>query len=169
MSDAPPPAPSEASGLFARLRGHLLLPRTQAIFGLLAACLSIGGSVYGYLKVTRPPNTGELVMFVRDRADKPLPDATVEVLTPKDALVTSLTAAEPAGARYTLKEGMYKLRASHPKLATETRTVQVLAGHTSEIRFRLGPRTAAAPAAPVGNTATGVVNKGVEEIRKIFR
>ena len=166
MSDAKSPEPP---GLFVRLRGHLSLSCAQAIFGLVAACLSIGGSVYGYLKVTRPPNTGELVAFVRDRADKPLTDATVEVLTPKDALVTSFPATEPPGPR-TLKEGMYKLRVSHPKLTTETRVVQVLAGQTSEVRFRLGPRSASAsPGAPVGDAATGVVNKGVDEIKKIFR
>src|SRR5467141_3134003 len=95
-------AKSELPGLFVRLRAHLSLSRTQAIFGIIAACLSIGGSVYGYLKVMRPPNTGELIAFVRDRADRPLPGATIEVLTPKDALVTSLRPTEPAGARYTL-------------------------------------------------------------------
>jgi len=157
-------ATSKEPGLFVRLRAHLSLSRAQAIFGLLAACLSIGGSVYGYLKVMRPPNTGEIVAFVRDRADKPLLDATIEVLTPKDALVTSLRPTEPAGAHYTLKEGTYRLRVSHPKLATETRTVQVLAGQTSEIRFRLGPRAAASPvpgAPPVGDA--------VESLKKIFR
>jgi hypothetical protein len=162
-SSTPPGAP----GLFVRLRAHLSLSRAQAIFGLIAACLSIGGTVYGYLRVTRPPDTGELVAFVRDRADKPLPDATIEVLTPKDALVTSLTAIDPAGARYTLKEGTYRLRVSHPKLATETRTVQVIAGQTSEIRFRLGPRAAAAsPGAVPGGQPLG---DAVETLRKILR
>ena len=163
--DAPSRTPSEErSGLFVRLRAHLSLSRAQTIFGLFAACLSIGGSVYGYLKVTRPPNTGEIVAFVRDRADKPLTDATIEVLTPKDALVTSLKATEPTGARYTLKEGTYRLRVSHPKLASETRTVEVLAGQTSEIRFRLGPRAAAfpVPGAPP-------VSDAVESLKKIFR
>jgi hypothetical protein len=36
-----------------------------------AALLSIGGSVYGYLRIMRPPDTGELLAVVRDRADKP--------------------------------------------------------------------------------------------------
>ena len=157
-------ATSEESGLFVRLRAHLSLSRTQAIFGIIAACLSIGGSVYGYLKVARPPNTGEIIAFVRDRADKPLPDAIIEVLTPKDALVTSLRATEPAGARYALKEGTYRLRASHPKLATETRTVQVLAGQTSEVRFRLGPRATALPL-----PGAPPVSDAVESLKKIFR
>jgi len=153
-------------GLFVRLRGHLSLSRAQTIAGLLAAALSIGGSVYGYLRVTRPPDTGEMLTFVRDRADKPVPDATIEVLTLKDALLMSFPPAEPAGARRTLKEGTYRLRVSHPRLAPETRTVQVLAGHTSEIRVRLGPRAAAA--APAGDAAR-VVTEGVESLKKIFR
>jgi len=86
------------------------------------------------------------------------------VLTPKDALVTSLRATEPAGARYTLKEGTYRLRASHPKLATETRTVQVLAGQTSEVRFRLGPRATALPL-----PGAPPVSDAVESLKKIFR
>jgi len=151
--------------LFVKLRAHLSLSRAQAIFGIIAAVLSIGGSVYGYLRVTRPPNTGELVAIVRDRGDKPLPEATIEVLTPKDALVTSLRASDPAGARYTLKEGTYRLRASHPKLAAETRTVQVIAGQTSEIRFRLAPRAAASPTVP----STEPVGEAVETLKKIFR
>jgi len=162
VSDAGPPPPS---GLFVKLRAHLSLSRAQAIFGIIAAVLSIGGSVYGYLRVTRPPNTGELVAIVRDRGDKPLPEATIEVLTPKDALVTSLRASDPAGARYTLKEGTYRLRASHPKLAAETRTVQVIAGQTSEIRFRLAPRAAASPTVP----GTEPVGEAVETLKKIFR
>ena len=148
-----------------KLRAHLSLSRAQAIFGIIAALLSIGGSVYGYLRVTRPPNTGELVAIVRDRGDKPLPEATIEVLTPKDALVTSLRATDPAGVRYTLKEGTYRLRASHPKLAAETRTVQVIAGQTSEIRFRLAPRAAASPTVP----GTEPVGEAVETLKKIFR
>ena len=148
-----------------KLRAHLSLSRAQAIFGIIAAVLSIGGSLYGYLRVTRPPNTGELVAIVRDRGDKPLPEATIEVLTPKDALVTTLRASDPAGARYTLKEGTYRLRASHPKLAAETRTVQVIAGQTSEIRFRLAPRAAASPTVP----GTEPVGEAVETLKKIFR
>lgn len=166
MSDAASSTPPGAPGLFVRLRAHLSFSRAQAIFGLIAACLSIGGSVYGYLRVTRPPDTGELVAVVRDRADRPLPDATIEVLTTKDALVTSLTATESAGARYAVKEGTYKLRVSHPKLATETRTVQVIAGQTSEIRFRLGPRAAASPGVVPG---TEPVGEAVETLKKIFR
>lgn len=178
---------SGPSGLFVRLKGHLSLSRAQTIFGLLAALLSIGGTVYGYLKVTSPPDIGDVVAVVRDRNDKPVPDATVEVLTPKDALVTSFTAVEPATARHTLKEGTYRLRVSHPKYATETRTIEILGGQTSEVRFRLGPRAVATPpptsppSSPGSSGSSGTsgtdavrdatraVNEGVEAVKKIFR
>jgi hypothetical protein len=168
VSDTPTSAPPEKPGLFVRLRASLSLSRAQTIFGLVAALLSIGGSMYGYLRVTRPPDVGELVAIVRDRADKPLGEATVEVLTPKDALVTTLVAAEP-GARTSLKEGTYRLRVSHPKYGAETRTVQVIAGQTSEIRVRLAPRAAAGPAGSAAGDATRAVNEGVESLKKIFR
>jgi hypothetical protein len=182
VSDAgTPPSSSGPSGLFLRLKGHLSLSRAQTIFGLLAALLSIGGTVYGYLRVTTPADTGELVTLVRDRADKPIADAIIEVLTPKDALVTSFTATEPTGGRRTLKEGTYRLRVTHPKYATETRTIEVLGGQTSEVRFRLGPRVAATPPPTSPTTGSGTtagkpvedaaraVNQGVEAVKKIFR
>lgn len=153
--------------LLERLRGAINLSRVQAVAGLVAAILSIGGSVWGYLKMTAPPDTGEMVTLVRDaRTDRPVADATLEILTPKDALVT--TVATPAGeGRRTLKQGTYRLRVSHPRYATETRQIQVLAGQTSELRVRLVPRTAAG-ASPVDEAARAV-NQGVESIKKIFR
>lgn len=172
MSEVGSPEARERS-LLARLKAVISLSRAQAFAGLVAAVLSIGGSIYGYLKVTQPPDKGELLTVVHDRGDKPLPDAIVEVLTDKDAIVTSFSAVEPAGSRRTLKEGTYRLRVTHPKLAPEIRTVQVYAGQTSEIRFRLGPRAAVAKPAPAGtspvNDATRVVTEGVENFKKIFR
>jgi hypothetical protein len=172
----PSPGERREQRLFDRLRGSISLSRAQAIAGLVAAFLSIGGSVYGYLKVTRPPTHGELITVVRDRADATLADAQVEILTPKDALVTSFSAAEPPGARRSLKEGTYRLRVSHPKHATETRMVQVIAGQTSEVRFKLGPRAVATPAAaPAGGAAvpstdtTRAVSEGVDALRKILK
>ena len=154
------------------MKATVSLPRVQTIAGLLAAFLSIGGSIYGYLKVTRPPNTGEIVTIVRDRGDKPVADAMVEVLTGEDALVTSFTTEDAAGARRMLKEGTYRLRVTHPKFAPEMRQIQVLAGHTSEIRFRLGSRPVTAkPASPGARagSASRAVTESVENLKKIFR
>jgi Carboxypeptidase regulatory-like domain len=157
-----PPAPAERPGLFLRVRGHLSLSRVQAIFGLVAALLSIGGALYGYLRPGRAPHTGELFALVQEaRSGKAVTDATVELLTPRDALVTTLGAAT-GEARSRMKEGPYRLRVSHPRFATEVRQIQVIAGQTTEIHVRLAPRAAPSVLSP----AERAVNEGVDAIKK---
>jgi len=161
----PAPAPAEREGLLLKVRGHLSLTRVQAVFGLIAALLSIGGALYGYLRPGRAPDTGELVAIVQEaKSGRPVTDATLELLTPKDALVTTL-AMNGNEARRPMKEGTYRLRVSHPRYATEVRQIQVLAGQTAEIRVRLAPRPPTGPLAP----AERAVNEGVEALKKIFR
>ncbi|MGH6953492.1 MAG: carboxypeptidase-like regulatory domain-containing protein [Alphaproteobacteria bacterium] len=160
-------------GLVRRAKEILSLARVQAILGIVAATLSIGGFLYGYLRPAKPPSMGELILVVQDaKTSKAIPDATIEVLTGKDALVATLT---PTGGRATqaLKEGHYRLRVSHPKFATEARQVQVLAGQNQEIQLRLTPRAAASGGgAPSGGALEGAgraVDEGVEKVKKIFR
>ena len=72
--------PTRAPGLLLRVRGHLSLSRVQAIFGLIAALLSIGGALYGYLRPGRAAHTGDVVAIVHEaRSGKPVTDATVEI------------------------------------------------------------------------------------------
>lgn len=182
MSDTP---------LFERLRGSISLSGIRTIVLVVAASLSISGYVYRYFKVASAPTHGELLTVVRDRTQAPLSDAQVEVRTLKDdALVTSFSAAAAPGGPRILKEGTYRLRVSHPKYVTETRMVQVIAGHSSEVRLKLAPRgvaapprprakarTAAAPAPAVPASAASasplddarrVVTEGVDSVKKIF-
>ena len=85
----------------------------------------------------------EIVAVVQDaRSGKAVTDATVEVLTPRDALVTTLGAAD-GEARSQMKEGPYRLRVTHPRFAPEVRQIQVIAGQTTEVRVRLAPRSGA--------------------------
>jgi hypothetical protein len=160
------PVTAERPGLILRVRGHLSLSRVQAIFGLIAALLSIGGALYGYLRPGRAPHTGDLLAVVQDaRSGKAVTDATVEILTPKDALVTTLGATS-GEARSQMKEGPYRLRVTHPRFATEVRHIQVIAGQTTEVRVRLAPRTTASPLGP----AERAVSEGVETLKKkVFR
>lgn len=131
------------------LRTAISLSRAHAFAGFVAASLSIAGTVFG-LHATRAPRTGDLLMFVNDRqTHQPVTDAIVEVLTPKDALVTTFPTLERTGARRALREGMYRVRVTNARFAPETRVVQVLGGQTSEVRFLLVPRTPMAPLAPV--------------------
>jgi hypothetical protein len=125
------------------MRGGLSLPRVQVVFSLLAALLSISGGLYGYLRPGRAAHAGDLVAVVQDaRSGRAVTDATVEVLTPRDALVTMLGAAD-GEARSQMKEGAYRLRVSHPRFDTEVRKIQVIAGQTTEVRVRLAPRSPA--------------------------
>jgi len=161
---APPP---ERPGLLIRLRGHLSLSRVQATLGIIAALLSIGGFLYGYLRPGKavPPDQGEIVAIVQEaKSGKPVGDATVELLTPKDALVTTVPVTGGEGRRQ-IKEGAYSLRVTHPRYATEVRQIQVVAGQTAEIRLRLAPRATGSPLTP----AERAVNEGVEGLKKIFR
>jgi hypothetical protein len=144
-----------------RIRAVLTLTRFQAIVGITAGFLSIGVTVWGVLFATRTPATsGELVAIVQEaRTEKPVADATIELLTPKDALVATLV-AKNGQARQTLKEGAYRLRVSHPRFGTEVRQIQMLAGQRQEIRVKLAPR-AAEKASPL--------EKAGEAVKKIFR
>ena len=152
-----------------RVRSALTLTRFQAIIGITAGVLSIGVTVWGILVTSRPPVTsGEVVTIIlAARTEKPVAGATIELLTLRDALVTTLV-AKGGQARQTLKEGAYRLRVSHPKFTTEVRQIQVLAGQTQEIRIRLAPRAAEKSGSPL-DKAGKAVGEGVEAVKKLFR
>ena len=163
---AAPLAPGERPGLLLRVRGHLSLSRVQATLGIIAALLSIGGALYGDLRPGRSAHTGDVVAIVQEaRSGKPLADATVEILTPKDALVTTLPAMG-GEARTQMKEGAYRVRVTHPRFAPEVRQIQVIAGQTTQIQVRLAPRAVVSPLGP----AERAVSEGVDALRKkVFR
>ena len=152
-----------------RVRSALTLTRFQAIIGITAGVLSIGVTVWGILVTSRPPVTsGDIVTIVQEaRTEKPVAGATIELLTLRDALVTTLV-AKGGRARQTMKEGAYRLRVSHPKFSMEVRQIQVLAGQTQEIRIRLAPRAAEKSGSPL-DKAGKAVGEGVEAVKKLFR
>src|ERR1700758_3135149 len=103
------PTPDDRPGLFIRLRGHLSLSRVQATLGIIAALLSIGGFLYAHFRPGKvmPADQGEIVAIVQEaKSGKPVADATVELLTPKDALVTTVPSTGGEGRRQ-VKEGTY--------------------------------------------------------------
>ncbi len=149
-----------ALGWLARLRSSVSLGRFRTIVLLLAASLSVAGYVQRYLQIATTPTDGELLTVVRDPGGVPLSDARIAVLTLANEPVTSFRAVAPGGGPRVLREGTYRLRVTHPEYVTETRMVQVIAGHTSEVRIKLAPRMAAsaarAPApAPAARRAGG--------------
>ena len=153
--------------LIERIRALVTLTKFQAIVGITAGFLSIGATVWGFLFATRAPaHSGEVVMIVQEsRTGKPLAAATVEFLTPKDALITTVVTKD-GQARQKLTEGAYRLRVSHPGFTTEVRQIQVLAGYNQEIRINLAPR-------PVEKASSGdrasPIDKATEGIRKLLR
>ena len=111
--------PSGAVGRLAHYaRNHLTLPRTHAIIGIIAGCISISLGLYSYLHLAKPlaPVVGEVVAIVQDaRTGKPIPDATVEILTLKDAVVTTLAPGAGGQPRGKLKEELASYKAVMPK------------------------------------------------------
>jgi hypothetical protein len=100
------------------------------------------------------------------RTAKPVGEATLEILTPRDELVTTLTAPESGRVQQALKEGSYRLRVSHPKFSAENRTVQVVPGQTAEVRIEL--RQSAAGSMPLGE-AVRTVDEGVGAVKRFFK
>ena len=151
--------------LYERIRAIITLHRFQAIVGITAGFLSIGATVWGILFATRAPHSGEIVLIVQEaRSDKPLAAATVELLTPKDALITTLVTKD-GQARQKLAEGAYRLRVSHAGFATEVRQIQVVPGQNQEIRIHLAARPSGK--APSGDRASPL-DKASEGIKKLL-
>lgn len=154
--------------LFAALRERVSLTGVRTVVLLIAASLSISGYVYAYLKEATAPTDGELLTVVRGRGDTPLSDARIEVLTVKGEPVTSFSAAAPPGGPRIVKEGTYRMRVSRSGYTTETRMVQVIAGHTSEVRFRLAPPAVATPRRAPAPAASSESSSVMESIKRVF-
>lgn len=138
------------------------ISRVQAVVGIVAGLVSVGGFVYSFLGMSPSKVvTGNLVTVVQDaRSKKPLGDVTVEILTEQDAVVTTINIAAEGRVQHSLKEGGYKVRVSHPRFATETRKVHVQGGQTAEVRVALSPR-----AGPPGQA----IDEGVGAMKRFFR
>jgi hypothetical protein len=140
----------------------------QALVGLTAGAISIAGAAYSAVQIFQtPPQHGEIVAIVREaRTERPIADATIEVFTPQQALVTTLTPSSKGQIRHTLKEGQYRVRVSHPKFGAEVRQVVVQSGQTAEVRFQLVQR--AGGSSPLGEAARAV-NEGVGTVQRFIQ
>jgi hypothetical protein len=119
----------------------LPLPKLQAIIGVAAGALTIivtGGSLLGLSY--RAPVQGDLVASVTTaRQRTPVRDATVEILTPAAAVITTLSADDDGRIRYRLREGQYRLRVTHPHYLPGQKDFQVWAGQRADVRMTLAP------------------------------
>ncbi len=142
---------------------NMSLSRFQAIVGLLAGLISITGTLFSVTHFFQPaPGTGEVVAVVQEaKSEKSVTDATIEILTPQNALVTTLTPNFLGRARQSVKEGTYRVRVSHPRFAAEVRQIQVFPGQTVEVRVRLRAGSSS-PLAHAGRA----VNTGVRAVKR---
>ena len=117
-------------------RLNISLSKVQAIVGLTAGILSITFTLAAFFKPAS--DKAELVAFVQDgKTGKALSDAIIEILTPRDALITTLTPDLSGKARYRLDEGHYHLRISHPRYRAEVRDVQLISKENTEVHVQL--------------------------------
>jgi hypothetical protein len=141
------------------------LSRVQAIVGLVAGIISVTGALYSVTQFFRPaPGMGEVVAVVQEaKTEKGMSDATIEILTPQNALVATLTSDVLGRARQTLKEGTYRVFVSHPRYAAEVRQIQVFSRQTVEVKLRLRAGSSSSLA-----HAGRAVNEGVGAVRRAF-
>ena len=134
----------------------------QGIVGFITGLLTIGGLVLPLVAVMpRSRPQGELVAVVHEaHSRKPVTNASIELLTLQNAIITTLIPKEGGRARYTLKEGVYRLRVTHPKYTAQIRQILVQPGQRAEIFFALTP---IAPPSRVVRT------EKVGSVRKFFR
>lgn len=136
------------------------LTRVQAIIGTLAGIVSIGGAVLSFVPSGHAWSNGDLVAIVK-ASGKPVADATIEVLTPQNALVATVTPDASGRATQELPEGVYLVRVSHPRYAADVRRVQVVPRQTVEIRANLR--------AGSSTSVDHAVNNAVTAVRRAFR
>jgi len=123
-------------GILSPFRLKISFSRLQTFVGLAAGVLSIAGALAAFLKPA--PDKGVLMAIVQDaKTEKAVSDATIEILTPRDALVKTLTPDWSGKARCTLDEGRYRLRVSHPRYRAEVREVQLISRENTEVRVQL--------------------------------
>lgn len=138
------------------------LSRIQAVVGVLAGIVSIVGAGFSVVEFVRPAHSGDLVAVVQAAGShRSVPDATVEVLTPQDAIVATLTPDSTGRVTQELREGDYVVRVSHPLYAADIRRVHVMPRQTVEIRATLR----AGSSSPIDRA----VNNGVSAVRRAFR
>lgn len=148
----PPPPETNAIGVLAMLRQPLT--KYQSIVGITAGVITIvatGGSLIGLRGGSTPP-PGEIVAMVQNaRSRGPVAGATVEILTTKDAVVTTLEVDKDGRARYQLREGQYRVRVTHPQFVPDVKQIEVQAGQRADVRVSLANRPTAAPVKQAGD------------------
>ncbi len=134
----------------------------QPAIAVLTGLITIAGAAYSIVKYFSPtPDTGQIVALVQEaRSGQPVADATIEILTSRDALIATLKPESTGRLSYRLKEGTYAVRVSHKRYATVTKQVQVTPGQRVEttLQLRSGSNGTPSPLRQVGGA-----------VKKLFR
>ncbi len=132
----------------------------QPAIALLTGLITIAGTAYSVVKYFAvAPDSGQIVAIVQEaKSGQPVADATIEILTAREALVATLKPDSAGRLSYTVKEGTYAVRVSRKGYATVTKAVQVMPGHRVETTVQLRSASAASPLRQVGGA-----------VKKIFR
>jgi len=143
------------------------LSKFQAVVGLITGLLSIGGAILAIPQLfssTQAPAMGEIVAVVQEaKSHKAITDARIEILTPQNVLVTTVTPNYFGKARRALEEGPYRIRASHPRYAAEVRQVHIVRGQSAEVYLDLRAGSSSAI-----DHAERAVRDGVGAVKRIF-
>jgi hypothetical protein len=156
---------SPVQAILAKMWSGLSLPRVQAIVAVLTGIVTITVGLHSLAQFSGPAaSMGELVAVVKEAvSERSVTDATIEILTPQNALVATLTPDSKGRARRSLKEGTYVVRVNHPLYAREVRQIQVFPQQTIEIKASLRPGSGS----PV-EQAKRTVSDGVRAVRRAF-
>jgi hypothetical protein len=157
-----------ASRLFGHLRWNISLSGFQTAVGIVTGLVSVGGAILAVPSLFSsppPPTKGQLVAIIEEaKTAKAITDARVEILTPQNVLVTTVTPNYFGKARHELEEGPYRVRVTHPKYGSDVRQIVVVKGETVELHVRL-KGGAGTPFAD----AERVVKDTVGSIKRIFK
>lgn len=129
------------------------LSKYQAVLGFVATVLSVGGTGLTLprmlISAAHGSPNGDVAIVVRDaRVGSAVTNASIEILTTEDALITTVT-SDPGGlAHHSLKEGRYHVRVRHPRYAMDAQPVVVMKGQRTVVPVRL--RDDVPAAAPAG-------------------
>ena len=131
--------PNPSSKGMTQIGAKMSLSRLQTFISLAAGIVSITGALVAIPNFFKPAHgKGELEAIVQEaKTEKAVTDATIEILTPQGALVTTLTPNSFGKASYPLDEGHFRVRVSHPRFGDEVREVQVVSGQSTQVRVQL--------------------------------
>jgi hypothetical protein len=146
---------------------NISLSAVQTFIGVATGIVTIGGAILAvpsFFMSPPAPTKGNVVAIIQEaKTAEAITDARVEILTPQNALVTTVTPNYFGKAKHALEEGRYRIRVSHPQYAAETLNVVVVKGETAEVHVRMRGGSSS----PFGE-AERVVKDGVGAVKRIF-